>query len=139
MASLLDIAPLTETVSVGGVEVEVYGVSAAGVASLLARFPELRKMMSGMEVSPERLMEMGGEAVSAIIAAGCGSPSDRAAEEIAAKLSVDVQADFIAKILKLTLPNGLGPFVEKLTALGATLGADAAAASARAPATKSRK
>ena len=135
MAGLLDIAPLTEKVSVRGADVEIYGVSAKGVALLLARFPELRMLMSGKTVEIDRLMAMGGDAVSAIIAAGCGYPGNEQAEDMAGKMSVDEQADLLAAILKLTLPNGVGPFVEKLTALGAILGAEAGA-SPKAPVTK---
>jgi hypothetical protein len=46
--------------------------------------------------------------------------------------------DLLAAILRLTLPKGIGPFVEKLTALGGILEADAAP-SATAPASKLRK
>ena len=54
--------------------------------------------------------------------------------------------DLLAAILRLTLPKGIGPFVEKLTALGGILEADprsppgaGAAPSATAPASKLRK
>lgn len=124
MAGLLDIAPLTESVSVRGAKIEVCGVSAKGIALLLGRFPELRMLMTGKEVGIDRLMEMGGDAVSAIIAAGIGFPGDLDQEQAAGRLGVDAQADLLAAILRLTLPNGIGPFVEKLTTLGAVLGAD---------------
>ncbi|RWQ12334.1 hypothetical protein [Mesorhizobium sp.] len=137
MAGLLDIAPLTEKVPVGGAKVEVFGVSAKGVAVLLARFPELRLLMTGRDVGPEKLMAMGGDVVEAIIAAGIGFPGDDAQEEAAGRLNVEAQADLLAATLRLTFPNGLGPFVEKLTALGAVMGGGAAV-SAKAPATKSR-
>jgi hypothetical protein len=74
--------------------------------------------MTGQEVETEQLMAVGGDAVAAIIAAGCGYPGDENAETIASKLSIDAQADLLATILRLTLPKGIGPFVEKLTALG---------------------
>ena len=57
-------------------------------------------------------------------------------EGIAGKLSLDAQADLLAAILRLTLPKGIGPFVEKLTALGGILDA---APSATAPVSKSPK
>ncbi len=38
MVGLVDIAPAAETVSIRGQQVSVVGVSAAGVAGLLARF-----------------------------------------------------------------------------------------------------
>jgi hypothetical protein len=79
---------------------------------------------------------MGGDAVAAIIAAGCGYPGDEKAEAVAGRLSIDAQADLLAAILRLTLPAGLGPFVEKLTVLGGILDA---APSATALASKSPK
>jgi hypothetical protein len=125
MVGLIDIAPRTEPVEVAGAAVEVHGVSASGLAHLLSRFPDLRKLMTGIEVDANQLLAVGGDAVAAIIAAGCGYPGDEKAEAVAARLSIDVQADFLAAILRLTLPKGLGPFVAKLTALGGILDVDA--------------
>ena len=121
MVGLIDLAPRTEAVDVDDACVAVHGISAKGVAHLLGRFPELRKLMSGQEVETGQLMAMGGDAVAAIIAAGCGYPGDEKAEAVAAKLAIDAQADLLAAIVRLTLPAGLGPFVEKLTALGGIL------------------
>jgi hypothetical protein len=136
MVGLVDIAPSLETVQVQGSAVAVHGVSAKGLANLLGRFPQLRKLMSGQEVEAEELMAMGGDAIAAIIAAGCGYPGDEEAEAVAGRLAIDAQADLIAAILRITLPAGLGPFVEKLTALGGILDA---APSATAPALRSPK
>ena len=138
MVGLIDIAPRVETIDVQGTSVAVHGVSAKGLAHLLGRFPELRMLMTGLEVEAPALMAMGGDAVAAVIAAGCGYPGDEQAETVAGKLSLDAQADLLAAILRLTLPKGIGPFVEKLTALGGILEADAAP-SASAPASKLRK
>jgi hypothetical protein len=57
------------------------------------------------------------------------------AETVAGRLAIDTQADLIADILRLTLPAGLGHFVEKLTALGGILGAapSATALASRSP------
>lgn len=128
MVGLLDIAPLTERVSVRGQEIEVVGVSAKGIAHLLARFPELRALITGRGVSPETIMEIGGDIVAAIIAAGTGYPADQRAEEIAGSLAVSEQADLLSAILKLTMPSGFGPFVEKLAGLGNLFGGEAATA-----------
>lgn len=136
MPGLLDIAPNVETVDVRGTPVTVYGVSAKGIALLLKRFPELRLMMTGRSVEVERLMEIGGDGVAAIIAAGCGYPGDLEQEEMACRLSIDEQADLLAAILKLTLPKGVGPLVAKLTGMGELLNASP---SGTAPVTKSRK
>ena len=135
MASLLDIAPVTETVSINGTGVTVTGVSAQGVAHLLSRFPEIRMMMTGKAPDPARLVEMGGEAIAALIAAGTGHPGDQQHEAIASTLSMEAQMDLISSIIRVTLPGGPGPFVEKLTALMAGVGAH----SSSAQATKSPK
>jgi hypothetical protein len=138
MVGLIDIAPATETVQANGKLVTVHGISAKGLAHLPPRFPELRKLMTGQDVQADQLLGMGGDAVAAIIAAGCGYPGDNAAEEIAGNLSLDIQADLLAAILRLTLPKGIGPFVEKLTGLAIILGVEHGP-SATAPDTKSRK
>jgi hypothetical protein len=142
MVGLIDIAPRAETVDVQDTPVAVHGVSAKGVAHLLGRFPELRKLMTGEAVEGSELMAMGGEAVAAIIAAGCGYPGDENAEAVAGKLAIDAQADLLSVIIRLTLPAGLGPFVEKLTVLGGILDARppaGAAPSAMVPASNSPK
>jgi hypothetical protein len=118
MVGLIDIAPRAEIVQV---QVRAFRCTASrqsGLAHLLGRFPELRKLMTGQEVEIEQLMAMGGDAVAAIIAAGCGYPGDQAAEDIAARLTIETQVDLLSAILRLTLPGGFGPFVEKLNALG---------------------
>ena len=126
MVSLLDIVPSVETVDVGGEKIAVHGVSATGLAYLIRRFPEL---LSG-GIGVEMLMSVGGEAVAAVIACGCGYLGNEDAEAKAASFSLDVQADLLAAILRLTMPQGVGPFVEKLSALGAVL---APAPATRAP------
>lgn len=138
MVGLLDIAPLTEKVSVGGKHLAVYGISAKGLVSLIARFPEIRLLMNGKEVDVASLMAIGGEAISAIIAAGVGFPGDDKQEDAAGRLPLETQADILAAIIKVTLPNGVGPFIDKLTAMLAVKG-DGAGALAKALATKSPK
>lgn len=113
-----------ETVSVRGKAIAVPGVSAKGIAYLLTRFPDLRALMAGRKIEEAALLAMGGDAVAAIIAAGTGAPGDDKAEAIAGTLPLDAQADLIAAILKVTMPQGVGPFVEKLTGLGLLVGGD---------------
>ena len=137
MVGLVDIAPAVERVTVRGQEVEVFGVSAAGIAMLLGRFPDLRRMFAGRDVGMDDLLAMGGDLVAAIIAAGTGDPGDPVAEEAAGRLGIDEQTDLLAAILRVTLPKGVGPFMEKLLALGGSL--DVAGQSATAPATTSPK
>jgi hypothetical protein len=133
MVGLIDIAPLTKTVTIRDVAVEVSGVSVRGIAQLLARFPELRALMAGREVAIENLLSLGGEVVAAIIAAGTGVPGDAAAERAADRLSLDEQADLLVAILELTMPRGFGPFVEKLSRLGLSPGGSPAMPATRSP------
>jgi hypothetical protein len=133
MVGLIDIAPLTTTVTIRKVPVDVSGVSARGIAQLLARFPELRALVTGREVAIENILALGGDVVAAIIAAGTGSPGDEAAEQAADRLSVDEQADLLVAIIELTMPRGLGPFVEKLSRLGLASGAAPAMPVMRSP------
>lgn len=136
MPSLLDIAPLTEQVTVRGVSLSVRGVSALGVASLIQRFPEVQDLMGGKELSAESLFKFGGAVVAAIIACGLGSPGSSEHEESAAGLSIEEQLDLLDAILRLSLPRGIGPFVEKLTRVGKTLSGEAGReAATKAPGT----
>lgn len=121
MVGLLDIAPATETVTVRGTPVEVVGISAKGVAALLSRFPDLQTLFSGGELDAGRLFEMGGDIVAAIIAAGCGLPGNKEAEDVASSLGLESQAELIEVIIRQTMPSGVTPFVQKLEALGSVL------------------
>lgn len=134
MAGLRDIAPIKETVDVNGTAVDVVGVSAEGLVYLLNSFPEIRMAMTSKKVDPARWMQLGGKIIAAIIAAGTGNPGDPECEAIAASMPVSVQMEFIEKIMKLTMPEGPLPFMERATAL---LGGGAL--SNTAPATKSPK
>jgi hypothetical protein len=124
MVGLLDIAPLSRKVKVGDDEVEVLGVSAFGIAKLLAKFPELRLLMTGqdVEVGPERIMEIAPEAISAIIAAGCGYPGDEKADAFVSKLPAHIQLDLLGPTLELTMPKGPKHFFEQLQAAMGVLG-----------------
>ncbi|MBB2698961.1 UNVERIFIED_ORG: hypothetical protein GGI66_003638 [Rhizobium esperanzae] len=115
MAGLLDIAAVTETVTINGTKVDVPGISADGIAHLLARFPEFRMAMTGRGVEVDRWIEIGGDAAAAIIAAGVGHFGETEYEDAARRLGIEAQADLIEAILKVTMPSGFGPFVQKLT------------------------
>lgn len=123
MTSLLDIAPAAETVRVRGVDLSITGISANGLASLLTNHPELRSLFTGGEdIDTTALLGMGGTVVAAIIAAGTGDPGNPTAIEVADKLGIADQATIMEAILRHTLPDGIGPFAEKLSALAAALG-----------------
>lgn len=123
MVGLLDLAPSTRTVRAGGGDVAVYGVSAKGIAALLVQFPQLKTLFTGgkLAVDPESIASVAPDAVSAIIAAGCGYPGDAKAIKAAEQLPVGEQAKLLDAIVDLTMPDGPRPFVEALTALMAKL------------------
>lgn len=130
MPGLLDHAPATFDVA----GVTGPGVSSAGVAFLLTVFPELKKLMTGMELKLgfDEIVALAPNAIAAIIANGCGYTPGASAESLeqyklaeakAASLNVGSQIDIIDAILKITMPGGAGPFVEKLEKMGDFVGA----------------
>lgn len=136
MVGLIDIAPVTTTVVIRGNTLTVVGVSAKGVAHLLARFPQLRALMTGRDVALDEIIRLGGDVVAAIIAAGIGKPGDEDQEQAVDNLTLEEQADLLLAIVKLTIPNGVGPLVEKLSGLGMNPGQGGASATL---ASKSRR
>lgn len=135
MAGLQDIAPVTLPCH----GVNVYGVSARGVADLITRFPALKAMLSGIQITPEQVMEIAPDAIAAIIAAGIGCPGNAEQEAIADRLPLEVQADLLETIFKVTMPGGLRPFMARFAALQAPEPAPAPVveASTKEPASKS--
>jgi hypothetical protein len=117
MAGLLDLAPSTRKVH----GVTVTGISAAGLVSIVQRFPALGSLIGGMGakgLDAPALLGLAPEAVKAIIAAGVGFPGDEAQETAAGNISLERQADFLEAIIAETLPSGFGPFVARIQALG---------------------
>ncbi len=114
MAGLIELSDLVETITIGRKSVPVRGLSAAGIASLLGRFPEIRKMLSGgkVEITVETVAELGPQVVAAILADGLEIDVD-----LAAKLPAGVQLDVLEAMVRLTMPGGLDPFVDRLAAM----------------------
>ena len=133
MAGLIEIADLTETVRFRDREIPVGGLSVGGIASLLARFPDLRKALSGggFDFDVETLLALGPEIVAAILADGL-----EIGEDVAARLPLALQIEAIEIMVRLTMPEGLGPFVERIERL---MGDAGPALSAGAPSTSSGK
>ncbi len=116
MVGLLDIAPVVDVVEVNGEQVSVPGISVAGIAILLQRYPILGDMLN-KGISVESMFTAGPDAVAAIIAAGCGNPGNEQVEQIAKTLNMQTQIDLVAAIIRRTLPKGIGPFVESINKL----------------------
>lgn len=121
MVGLLDIAPSTRKVTVGGAQVDVFGVSSHGIAYLITRFPQLSDLigksdLENIQIDAGTILKIVPDAIAAIIACGCGFPNDPVQEEAAARISADSQLDLLAAIIDLTMPAGAGPFLEKFNA-----------------------
>jgi hypothetical protein len=119
MADLLDIAPsaAVAVVEIDGKPITVRGLSLDAIASIIARFPELKSLIKDGfddDLIP-RLILGCGASVGPIIAAGCGHLADEAYERM--NLLPLHQVRFLKVILGLSFPNGVGSFVEELTGL----------------------
>src|SRR4249920_66580 len=108
MADLLDIAPAAacEAVWIDGHRISVRGLSLDAIASIMARFPELKTLVNGglSDDFLPRVIQGCGVAVGPIIAAGCGHLADEVYEARAAALLPEHQLKFLKAILGLTLP-----------------------------------
>ena len=114
MVSLVDIVPQRRTVRInGGSEVELRGLGLRQIASLLLRFPELRKLFAtnAPAIDFETVVIAAPDAISAIIATAAGQP--QAAGNVDA-MSIDDVLECLIAIRELTLPGGADPFAEKL-------------------------
>jgi hypothetical protein len=129
MPGLLDIAAAPSRVVVRGTEIDVFGVSAEGIAYLISNFPEIKSLLTGKEIALDvnALATTAPKALAAIIAAGTGNVGNRDAEAVAASLSVDEQAEILARIVELTFPRGIGPFAEAIQRLAEKVGAGSGA------------
>jgi hypothetical protein len=132
MADLLDIAPSTavEVVKIGELRIKVYAITFNAMASIASRFPALKSLSTTSDNSDivSRLIASCGAAVGPIIAAGCGHQDEEAYEQHASQMLPEQQLKLLNGIFSVTFPNGLGPFIESMTALmakvsGATEGA----------------
>lgn len=117
MTSLLDIAPQTEAVQIADKTIEVRGLALAEIVRLVGRFPHLRGLFDGNAPDWSDLFAMLGDAVGPVIAAGCGHYGEAAYEAAAARLPTEHAVAILAAVKRLTMPSGIGPFVERLRGL----------------------
>ena len=131
MASLLDIVPLTTTVSVNGTEITVRGVGIDAIACAMSASPDLAALMrpGGVILSdPASLLMAAPAALHGVIAEACGMAGDAAALEVVRTLPFHSQVDLVEAIIKLSFPGGVLPFVPRLTGLLGSVPTPAAAA-----------
>jgi hypothetical protein len=126
LASLFDIAPATESVTISGHAIPVYGISASSILQILGRFPELVDAYREGETDIlKMLLRHGGSALAALIAAACGEPGNPQAEKHAAMLPADAQLQIAASAVRLTMPEGATPFLQRVGDLLSTFGLSA--------------
>jgi hypothetical protein len=110
MTDLIDIAGISEIVTLNGRDIVVHGLSARDLAKLLKRFPELLSLIQGGNIEAVDLFERVPEALEAVIAAAIGAP-----EEQISRLPAAVQMALLEVAMSMTMPGGLGPFVARVT------------------------
>jgi hypothetical protein len=118
MTSLLDIGPLTEEVEIRGTKLTVQGLTAGHLFQLFADFPDMRKLLQVGAGSPQDVMlQLAPDLIAKIIAIATGSPNDKEVEAKAKTMGASDQLAIIAAIQRLSFPDGIGPFVERITTL----------------------
>jgi len=133
MTSLLDIGPLTEEVPVGGSKsITVYGVTPEGFFFLLEKFPVLQDMFAnGQEVNMEALRKVAPESIAYVLAVATTSRAYmtqqdwldivEATANVALNLNATTQMALFQAALRLTFPDGIGPFIAGVEALTASI------------------
>ena len=130
MTSLLDIGPLTEQVPVNGKLVTVYGITPEGFFYLLQKFPLLRSMFGGgaHDLKMSMLQEVAPTCVANALAVATTDRSKyhktkdwtavlEATANVAVNLSAHYQMALFQAALRLTFPDGIGPFMRGVETL----------------------
>lgn len=150
MTSLRDVGPLGEQVQVGATTLSVHGATPEAFFYLLDRFPAVRDMFDGgaRNLDGRALMAAGPEAIAFVIAV---TTTDRAAfptrdawlsevgevARIAIALPAHHQMPLLNAAVRLTFPEGVGPFMQQVNATADTF--TAISGKGTAPATTSSR
>lgn len=108
MASILDITPVAESADIRGHMVTIRGVELTEFVAIIARFPEVRSLFDGKAIKADAVGALSKAVQAAVIAAGV----DEIDEAGAGNLTPGERALLMSKILLLTLPDPIGPFVD---------------------------
>jgi hypothetical protein len=119
MASLLDIGPLTEDVDVHGVTLTVRGLTAGHIFQLFSEFPDMRKLFeTGADRNPQEVMlSLAPDLFAKIIAIATGDAGNKEAEEKVKTMGASEQLTLLAAVQRLTFKDGIGPFIDRVSAL----------------------
>ena len=114
MNTLLDLGPLTEKVEIRGIEITVSGLTALDIFNLLVRFPEIRTLFDSKNSSwtAAEMMKSAPKAIYSALAI-CTGANTPEAEKVASMLPVAYQTKLLSAVLRLTFPQGVGPFAQE--------------------------
>jgi hypothetical protein len=126
MVGLIDIVPLVERMTIRGKEVEVHGIDLTQLGQLIWEFPEFRRLYETRQLTAAALLGLGTPMVAKLIALACPGRID---EGGARNLAPGEQAEIVARIFKITMPTGIGPFVQVMEAIGGPVAVQSALAS----------
>lgn len=146
MTSLLDIGPLTEEVKLGSKSVTVHGVTPEGFFYLLAKFPALQNMFGAKAVDPDGIKAVAPEALAYALAVATTDRGDFDSAkkwtetiELAARKAMNLAAHhqmaLFEAAIRLTFPDGVGPFMKAVMDLADAMNRT----TGKAPATTSSK
>lgn len=121
---LVAIAEQSEKVTVNGTVLTARGIDLLEGVALLQRFPQIAVVFGGgaSKLAIGEIAKLGRPLLGALIAAGIGSAGDEEVERAAASMGMGNQVKLLAPILRFTMPDGAGPFVEQLTDAVQTIG-----------------
>lgn len=121
MVSLIDIGPAKKKVTLReGVDIDVQGVSAMAVFTLLQDYPDLRKVLTGQKLNQDQLLGLIAgipHAAASVIAYATGNGGNDAEIAAAMGLPVGEQALLLKGIAEVTFPQGVSSFLEGLGVL----------------------
>jgi hypothetical protein len=128
LATLFDISPASESVTISGHAIPVYGLSASNILMILGRFPDVDAYRDGETDVMKIFLKLGGAALEALIATALGYPNNQEAEQAASRLPAHSQIEIAAATVRLTMPEGATPFLARIGDLFATFGLEASTA-----------
>lgn len=103
--------------TIRGVDLEVTGISAEGLAVLRDQLEWLRDVVAvrGANIGFEDVRKIVPDVLASTVAAGCGRPGDPAAIRVARSLGVGEQWEIVEAILDVTFPQGADHFLRNIT------------------------
>lgn len=115
MTDIVNFVPLSATVEIRGNKIKVRGLELDEIGQLIYRFPKFREIKALNAAEIIRLMDR--EIQSAVIAAANDHPGNDKAEKSFGNLSLGERVKLVSKIIEMTMPDGIGPFVELMQTL----------------------